>query len=1274
MEVSLEGKKLQALIDSGSGPNLITKAALPKNLLASIQPLSTATSLDGAFEGGTADAVGLVRCSPHLLVSIVQAKDPTLKRWMDRKQPFSFLVVESMYNDCILGIRCMEGEGWPRELFNLCVGEGWAIADTEIVTMPTVAKLDADVLVLKDFVRPASVVISGGAAMPRALQVGAVAGPELNSLRVISEEEEELSRGSLVYMAQWPDQGNLEKPVSDDDIEKLCGTCHPAVRPKAVALIKELRAAGIFSSVPNPAPSKQLPEILLKLREEVEGILPDKSGERRPVPQSLKQAVEDQIQDMLARGWCEKLTTPEQVQQAWILPFVIVRKEDGSIRLCMDSREVNKLLLSQESTLPTAGDILAPMQGAQVFSKSDMRSAFFQLRLHQSARRFFAFRSPIPDANGNYVYYQMRGAVMGAKPVTCDFSTTVASIFNPVMQQTPGSGFANYVDDFFKHSRLSKAHAAQCLDEDQRTQLLHEQHLAYLSKFFGVALEYDLKFSIKKLQLFVTEVEVLGRVTDGVAIWASPARTEGLRQFTKDSVLGSKDALARFIHVANFWREFIPQFTQQCIPLRPLMDISARERRARWGEEHDKAFKHILDALIIGTNIYHYDEALDTEIHTDASLYAYGAVLVQRLPSGKLQPIAWISKGFSSTQCDYSVGLKELYGALQACRVWYNHIITARKPVLICSDHANNVARKRFEEMDNAMARRWRLELSFLPIEWRHRSGLSLVVADCLSRNEVFSPLNDKARQLRVNATRLARGAVSLDKQQLIREEHLEQPFLIRVAHAQAKASQEERATWGKLVTLAINEDVAVARAEGKLVVPKGSLRAELMDTAHSAAGCQRTSACLKLIHDAGYSWKGIEGDLDKHLLMCLECQLAADPPCLRAPLTLSDIPKLFEHAMLDYLDVDQHSLLVIIDVYSGWIEAEVLPSGVAVTAERSLDIFIKRWEHSVGLPRRVSTDGGTHFKGAFRSYLKSMGVEVITSSPLHSQSMGQVENKNKRLINLLRKMHLGTASHEQMVMAVSRACYLANTTPCSSREISAYELRHLIKPTTSFGVFTGLVEASEEAKRCAEAAEAMRELVAAKLAVARLKQKQYYDQRATTTNVQVGQFCRLWFPTKVSKLESHYQGIYRVKKVLDSTHVEVARWSASLHSGEREEKEVRVHVNRLHILYITEVQARAAANTLSGEGIIQSVQQHNIKPDNSVEFLVQWYGRLLEDCVWIPVAQVRTGNTITNPVLLEYLNRPEVAEQLTLAGQVKVSFIKKQRSTNAEGGSSGGP
>ena len=86
-----------------------------------------------------------------------------------------------------------------------------------------------------------------------------------------------------------------------------------------------------------------------------------------------------QLQELLSKGFIRPSVSP------WGAPVLFVKKKDGSFRMCIDYRQLNKVTIKNKYPLPRIDDLFDQLQGACTFSKIDLRSGYHQLKIRATA-------------------------------------------------------------------------------------------------------------------------------------------------------------------------------------------------------------------------------------------------------------------------------------------------------------------------------------------------------------------------------------------------------------------------------------------------------------------------------------------------------------------------------------------------------------------------------------------------------------------------------------------------------------------------------------------------------------------------------------------------------------------------------------------------------------------------------------------------------------------------------------------------------------------------
>ena len=104
-----------------------------------------------------------------------------------------------------------------------------------------------------------------------------------------------------------------------------------------------------------------------------------------PIAQSLKPAVRNQIQKMLDQDIIENSSSP------YTSPIVAVQKKDGAVRLCLDTREINKNIVNDRTSPGEIEETMKKFKGCKFMSILDAVCAYWQVELHPHSRRYVAF-------------------------------------------------------------------------------------------------------------------------------------------------------------------------------------------------------------------------------------------------------------------------------------------------------------------------------------------------------------------------------------------------------------------------------------------------------------------------------------------------------------------------------------------------------------------------------------------------------------------------------------------------------------------------------------------------------------------------------------------------------------------------------------------------------------------------------------------------------------------------------------------------------------------
>ena len=162
---------------------------------------------------------------------------------------------------------------------------------------------------------------------------------------------------------------------------------------------------------------------------------------------------------------------------------MFVKKKDGSLRLCIDYKELNKVTKRNQYPLPRIDDLFYQLQGARVFSKIDLRSGYLQLKIWSEDVPKTAFRTRY----GHYEFLVMPFGLTNARAVFMDLMNR---IFQPYLDQF----VIVFIDDILIYSGNK------------------EDHEGHLRVVLQIMRENQLYAKFSKCQFWLDSVAFLGHV------------------------------------------------------------------------------------------------------------------------------------------------------------------------------------------------------------------------------------------------------------------------------------------------------------------------------------------------------------------------------------------------------------------------------------------------------------------------------------------------------------------------------------------------------------------------------------------------------------------------------------------------------------------------------------------------------------------------------------------------------------------------------------------
>ncbi|GJU71196.1 putative reverse transcriptase domain-containing protein [Tanacetum coccineum] len=213
-----------------------------------------------------------------------------------------------------------------------------------------------------------------------------------------------------------------------------------------------------------------------------------------PLASSEMRELSAQLQEISDKGFIRPCSSP------WGAPVLFVKNKDGSLRMCIDYHELNKLTIKNRYPLLRIDDLFDQLQGSSVYSKIDLRSGYHQLRVRDEDIPKTVFRTRY----GHYEFQVMPFGLTNA-------STVFMDLMNRVCKPFLDKFVIVFVDDILIYSR---------------NKVEHERHL---NQILELPKREELHAKFSKYEFWLSKVQFLGHVIDKEGIHVDPAKIESIR-------------------------------------------------------------------------------------------------------------------------------------------------------------------------------------------------------------------------------------------------------------------------------------------------------------------------------------------------------------------------------------------------------------------------------------------------------------------------------------------------------------------------------------------------------------------------------------------------------------------------------------------------------------------------------------------------------------------------------------------------------------------------
>ncbi|GJU67890.1 putative reverse transcriptase domain-containing protein, partial [Tanacetum coccineum] len=229
----------------------------------------------------------------------------------------------------------------------------------------------------------------------------------------------------------------------------------------------------------------------------IPGARPNSKAPYRMTPVELKE-LKDQLLELLDRGFIRPSVS------SWGAPVLFVKKKDGSIRLCIDYRELNRITVRNRYLLPRIDNLFDQLQGAKSFSKIDLRLGYHQLHVKKQD----VLKTALRTRYSHYEFLVMPFGLTNAPAVFMD-------LMNRVFHEYLDKFVIVFIDDILVYSKMREE---------------HEDHLRIVLEILCQKKLYA-KFS--KCEFWLGQIAFLGHSVSADGITMDPAKVKAITKWPR---------------------------------------------------------------------------------------------------------------------------------------------------------------------------------------------------------------------------------------------------------------------------------------------------------------------------------------------------------------------------------------------------------------------------------------------------------------------------------------------------------------------------------------------------------------------------------------------------------------------------------------------------------------------------------------------------------------------------------------------------------------------
>jgi hypothetical protein len=455
--------------------------------------------------------------------------------------------------------------------------------------------------------------------------------------------------------------------------------------------IREL--LGQYESVFGPIPPGRPPDRGFEHMIELEaGATPVITAPYRH-PKKFKDEIEKAIKELLAMGHIRPNMSP------FASSVVLVLKKDGTLRMCIDYRALNKKTIKNRYPIPRIDELMDELHGAVFFTKIDLRSGYHQINIREQDIEKTTFRC-------HFRHFEFLVMPFGLTNAPATFQSCMNHIFRGQLRKY----ILVFFDDILIYNKT------------------WDEHLAHLGEVLGIMQAQSLYAKESKCEFGMRELLYLGHIISGQGVQVHQEKIRAILDWPMPKNLTE---LRGFFGLCSYYRRFVKGFSQLGAPLTDLTKKGA----FHWTEESQQTFDKMKEVMSTCPVLALPDFSQSFVLECDASGVGIGAVLMQ---GG--HPIVFESRKLNESERLYPIYDKEMLAIMHALTKFRQYLVGSR--FVVKTDH--NSLKYFLDQKDlSERQQKWVSKIQAFDFDIEYVKGKRNIVADALSRRPAGCSMMD---------------------------------------------------------------------------------------------------------------------------------------------------------------------------------------------------------------------------------------------------------------------------------------------------------------------------------------------------------------------------------------------------------------------------------------------------------------------------------------------------------------------------------------------------